>query len=158
MKEKASKDKAKGKEKAGKDEQLEEFIQVMQPRKGPSWKDVDAAPAANANGSASTLKSKKSSRYVQEDGASDHTLSGNEPASDMDWLKRHMKSSLDLSESADKAFDQSDVEMDPPTEVRLFPHDIKSDILMVLRLGCYQKLTERRSKAHYPSNRPALPS
>ena len=38
-----------------------------------------------------------------------------EPASDMDWLRRHTKSALTL-DSEEKAFEQSDSEPDEPNE------------------------------------------
>lgn len=112
----SSKDKTKPTTKGKKDEQLEEFINVMKARKGPSWKDADAAPAADAPDRASSSKSKTRSQPTDKAREQTPEVANDEPASDMDWLKRHMKSSLDLSEGAEKAFDQSDVEMDQPAE------------------------------------------
>ncbi|EKM52462.1 uncharacterized protein PHACADRAFT_126290 [Phanerochaete carnosa HHB-10118-sp] len=142
VKDKVSKEKAKpstkGRGRDNKDERLEEFMQVMQPRKGPSWKDVDTVPSADAQGVASTSKVRMQGRSAKEDEEpSDADVSGGEPASDVDWLKRHMKPSLTLSESADMVFDQSDTEMDQLSETpaKSSPEDeAKSTILRTGRL------------------------
>ncbi|KAH9943660.1 hypothetical protein B0H21DRAFT_810303 [Amylocystis lapponica] len=113
---------SKGKNKAD-DAQLDEFMQIMQPRtkKGPSWANEDATPLASTTTgipvSASTskkltLKSKAvdTTNNGLEDGTQpSHTDTG---LSDTDWLKRHTKQAIEESEDAvpEKAFSQSDGE------------------------------------------------
>ena len=115
----------------GKEAQLDEFMQVMQPRtrKGPSWKDDDAVLPATVAGS---VKIEKKSSSKQRDAESSHIderngdsiddeadeNQQNAAVSDMDWLKRHMKSNLDISDhTTEKVFEQSDDEMDAePTQ------------------------------------------
>lgn len=106
------------------DPQLEEYLEVMQPRakKGPSWKD--GAPEAQTTPSTVSTKSVE----LPEDPA--EALP--EPASDADWLKRHMRSSLDIVASSQSAvFDQVEdtVVVDQPEPVcPLFdPHLTFSD-------------------------------
>ncbi|KIP06573.1 hypothetical protein PHLGIDRAFT_106837 [Phlebiopsis gigantea 11061_1 CR5-6] len=130
--------KGKEKEKSPGDAQLEEYMQVMQPRsrKGPSWKDSDVLPAPGAKASSSTTQA-KSSEEGADDGEAPDASPENEAASDMDWLKRHTKSSLDISESANQDFVQSDEDMeDAPAEPpKSSPQDeAKSIILQTGRL------------------------
>ncbi|OSD03770.1 hypothetical protein PYCCODRAFT_1434157 [Trametes coccinea BRFM310] len=110
------------KTKGAKDELVDEFLQVMQPRtkKGPSWKDDDATPASTASTSAAagaeaTKQGKKSkanksvAENAEEDGEQlDDEAAPAEGLSDMDWLKRHTRPTLD--EPVEKVFEQSDDE------------------------------------------------
>ena len=119
---KATKSSAKDKSKKGKDDGLaDEFMQVMQPRnKGPSWKDADPVPAPVASTSTSpAIDAKKSSKKGKEkleatDGKAEEQPvveeASAEPVSDMDWLKRHTKSTLDSVDAPEKVFEQSDDE------------------------------------------------
>ncbi|KAI0656208.1 hypothetical protein C8Q70DRAFT_1012681 [Cubamyces menziesii] len=88
-----SKDKTKGKA----DELENEFLQVMQPRtkKGPSWKDDDPVPGPVASSSTGATKQ----QAAQADAVSD-----------LDWLKRHTKTTLDDVETSGRVFEQSDDE------------------------------------------------
>jgi multiple RNA-binding domain-containing protein 1 len=109
---------SKGKEKAKGNEQLEEFMQAMLPRsrKGPSWKDSDVAAS---DPSTSKPKKPKYKTETAENEPSETPSTTDEPASDTDWLRRHIKSSLDISMDAEEKLDQSDAEMDAPQEVCL---------------------------------------
>ncbi|KAI0776697.1 RNA-binding domain-containing protein [Trametes elegans] len=96
-----------------------EFLQVMQPRtkKGPSWKNDDPAPgpvvstSADATAATSGKKRKKSKDKDTADleqTAHEEASSAAEPVSDLDWLKRHTKPTLDVAEAPEKVFEQSD--------------------------------------------------
>lgn len=94
---------------------------MMQPRskKGPSWKDVDDTPAPTAK-DASSSKSKALAPPTPDDAESADPPPTDDAASDMDWLKRHMKSSLEIADpTAEKKFSQSDDEMDTTPDVRV---------------------------------------
>ncbi|KAI0078426.1 hypothetical protein K474DRAFT_1593990 [Panus rudis PR-1116 ss-1] len=95
-----------------KDGQLEEFMQVMQPRskKGPSWANDESLQVPGAPSTSKSKQKEKVSPETPED-QSDTDDEQAAPASDMDWLKRHMKSNLD----DEKAFEQSDDEPDEPS-------------------------------------------
>ncbi|KAH9856242.1 hypothetical protein C2E23DRAFT_810772 [Lenzites betulinus] len=95
-----------------------EYLQVMQPRtkKGPSWKDEEPTLASVASSSATIpdSSSKKGKKPKGNQESAMHTDDAEEPRdappqSDTDWLKRHMKTSLDEVDAA-KAFEQSDDE------------------------------------------------
>ncbi|KAI0753331.1 hypothetical protein C8Q80DRAFT_507618 [Daedaleopsis nitida] len=92
-----------------KNSQLEdEFLQVMQPRtmKGPSWKDDDAvAPVASTSTDPAKQKKSKKADTEQEDVVVVEEQPS-EALSDMDWLRRHTKSTA----VEEKAFEQSDDE------------------------------------------------
>ncbi|KAI0344215.1 RNA-binding domain-containing protein [Trametopsis cervina] len=113
------------------DPQLEEYLEVMQPRakKGPSWKD--GAPEAQTTPSTVSTKSVE----LPEDPA--EALP--EPASDADWLKRHMRSSLDTVASSQSAvFDQVEDTMvvdqpEPPTATA--PSQADDNVTMILQTG-----------------------
>ena len=89
-------------------------MQVMQPRtRGPSWKDTDpvALPTASTstNVTINSAKDKKSKKAITSTNDLDEQpdepeLSGG-PMSDMDWLKRHTKSTLDAVDVPQKAFE-----------------------------------------------------
>ncbi|KAI0334194.1 hypothetical protein GY45DRAFT_1243119 [Cubamyces sp. BRFM 1775] len=112
--EKKPKDKAKGKA----DELEDEFLQVMQPRtkKGPSWKDDEPAPgpvASSSTGPTSELSKKaKTPKKKPEspDEDSEQQTAQVEAVSDLDWLKRHTKPTLDDVEAPGRVFEQSDDE------------------------------------------------
>ena len=105
----------------------------MQPRskKGPSWRDSDALPAPSAKASSSTSQAKSSDKGDVDDETPDAPPES-EATSDMDWLKRHMKSSLDISESANKDFVQSDEEMEGAAEEppKSTPQDDTKNIIL----------------------------
>ncbi|KAI0060073.1 hypothetical protein BV25DRAFT_1807867 [Artomyces pyxidatus] len=93
----------KGKAKA-KDDQFEQFMDVMQPRSrsGPSWADEppsEPIPAKNA---------KKGQDAVLNIAAVDDAEMQPEGLSDLEWMRRRMRQGVE--ESADKAFEQSDDE------------------------------------------------
>ena len=111
------------KDKAKKDKHVElvdEFMQVMQPRtRGPSWKDTDPVALPTASTSTNVIinsvkKDKKLKKAITSTNDLDEQpdepeLSGG-PMSDMDWLKRHTKSTLDADDALQKVFEQSDDE------------------------------------------------
>lgn len=108
-----SKDKTKGKT----DELEHEFLQVMQPRtkKGPSWKDDEpAGPVASTSTGATSESSKKTKtlKPKPEDLAEDseQQIVQTDAVSDLDWLKRHTKTTLDDLEAPGRVFEQSDDE------------------------------------------------
>jgi len=116
-----------------KDDQLDEFLQVMKPRtkKGPSW--ADEQPVAS-----SSKSSIPSARTLPSQG-SEQVSEVPEGLSDMDWLRRHTKQSVD---APDKAFEQSDDEADddPAKSPVLIENEhttkdpIKATILQTARL------------------------
>lgn len=98
-----------------------EFLQVMQPRtkKGPSWADGEIPqPVASTSTAAepSTAKKPKGENpsadpAAMEDQQTEEAQPDAEVVSDMDWLKRHMRPTLDDELSVtDKVFEQSDDE------------------------------------------------
>ncbi|KAI0668958.1 hypothetical protein C8Q78DRAFT_978775 [Trametes maxima] len=102
------------------DELANEFLQFMRPRtKGPSWKDDDPTPAPqtsslidSASGSSQkgkTLGEKASKAKSAEASGGPMGQSSEEPASDLDWLRRHTKPTLDEVETFE-TFEQSDDE------------------------------------------------
>ncbi|KAI0689011.1 hypothetical protein BC835DRAFT_1283850 [Cytidiella melzeri] len=86
------------KAKAAKDPQLQEFLDVMQPRakKGPSWKD-GAVEEPQELARKSVIASAKS-KHVQVSETAQV-----EPASDLDWLKQHTKASVHEAKGAEEA-------------------------------------------------------
>ncbi|KAH9887035.1 hypothetical protein C8Q73DRAFT_748774 [Cubamyces lactineus] len=109
--------KLKSKDKTKTDELEHEFLQVMQPRtkKGPSWKDDEpAGPVASTSTGATSESSKKakSSKPKPEDLAEDseQQIVQTDAVSDLDWLKRHTKTTLDDLEAPGRVFEQSDDE------------------------------------------------
>ncbi|KAM5538761.1 hypothetical protein V8D89_007483 [Ganoderma adspersum] len=118
---KGSKSSTKDRSKKGKHVELvDEFMQVMQPRtKGPSWKDTDpVAPPTASTSTDVTINTAKNDKKLKEAIASTNDLdeqpdepeASGGPMSDMDWLKRHTKSTLDPVDALQKAFEQSDDE------------------------------------------------
>lgn len=91
-------------------------MQVMQNKKGPSWKDVDTLPVTNSKVSTSASKVSRPEPVAETEEAID--VPADESTSDLDWLKRRMKSSLDISQPVEKEFAQSDEEMEEHSEVR----------------------------------------
>ncbi|KAI0370963.1 hypothetical protein BV20DRAFT_1071162 [Pilatotrama ljubarskyi] len=149
---KASKSSSKDKSKKtdAKGDLAVEFLQVMQPRtkKGPSWKDDDPAPAPVASTSAlaeaeATKKGKKSkdkAKKAEEEGEQpEQADAAAEPVSDLDWLKRHMKPTLEDPEEPEKVYEQSDdepmedAESEGDEEVQP-PDPAKATILQTSRL------------------------
>ncbi|KAI1790828.1 RNA-binding domain-containing protein [Ganoderma leucocontextum] len=118
---KSSKSSTKDKSKEGKHAELvDEFMQVMQPRhKGPSWKDTDpvAPPIVSTDAIDPTKKNKERKGKEKESAAGEangeplgEPETSGEPLSDMDWLRRHTKSTLDSVDAPQKVFEQSDDE------------------------------------------------
>lgn len=73
--------------------QLDEFMRVMQPSKGPSWANEQQPESANS-------APKKNQDESGEDASVTDALDG---LSDLDWMKRHMSKTVD---EADKVFEQ----------------------------------------------------
>ena len=89
----------------------------MQPRtkKGPSWKDDDPVPgpvASSSTGATSELpKRSKPSKELESSGEiSEQQATQADAVSDLDWLKRHTKTTLDDVETPGRVFEQSDDE------------------------------------------------
>ena len=82
------------------DPQFEEFAKAIRPRtrKGPSWANEDPVPSTSSASAKSASNSKSRPQPVtpvdDEPGPSVDGP-GTEGLSDLDWLKRHTKSSLD---------------------------------------------------------------
>ena len=91
-------------------------MKVMQPRskKGPSWANEDAVPGPSTSQPPHKENTAPEDEEMDEDSQPQES-SAVEPASDMDWLRRHTKSALTL-DSEEKAFEQSDSEPDEPNE------------------------------------------
>lgn len=118
---KDSKSSAEDKSKKGKHAELiDEFMQAMQPRtRGPSWKDIDpvsqSAPSTSTDPATKSKKSKKGKDQECTTGKEDDEQPGEpeasgEPLSDMDWLRRRTKTTLDSVDAPRKVFEQSDDE------------------------------------------------
>ncbi|KAK7046017.1 Multiple RNA-binding domain-containing protein 1 [Paramarasmius palmivorus] len=104
---KARKDNKEDGKKSKKDSQMAEFLEVMAPKKGPSWAN-EAQTQPEASTSAKKIDDKDVDMVVPEEGLSD-----------LDWMRRRMTSNVD---EAEKAFEQSDEEEDGnrnanPTEI-----------------------------------------
>lgn len=83
----------------------------MEPRskRGPSWKD--SAVTDQPDDTKSRKKKTDDSAQELQDDAVTPDIAQDSATSDMDWLKRHMKSSVHASEqSQETIFDQSDEE------------------------------------------------
>lgn len=91
-------------------------MQIMQNKKGPSWKDADTLLMTNSKASTSASKVSRPEPVAEKEEAID--APADETTSDLDWLKRRMKLSLDISQPVEKDFAQSDEEMAEPSEVR----------------------------------------
>ncbi|KAG6916876.1 hypothetical protein DXG01_004785 [Tephrocybe rancida] len=93
-------------EKLNTDEQLDEFMKVMQPRnrKGPLW--------ANDAPSEAPVVPVAEPEVVEDVPMADETIS------DLEWMKRRMGSTVDVIE---KAFEQSDDEDGPSKPVQSIP-------------------------------------
>ncbi|KAG7085951.1 hypothetical protein E1B28_003479 [Marasmius oreades] len=84
--------------------QMEEFMEVMQPKKGPAW----------ANDAQSQPEASTSAKKID-----DEVLVDEEGVSDTDWLKRRMSKNVD---GVEKVFEQSDDEdVDDDVETILAP-------------------------------------
>ncbi|EIN05691.1 RNA-binding domain-containing protein [Punctularia strigosozonata HHB-11173 SS5] len=110
-----------------KDQQLEEFMETMKPRKkGRTWANEEPSPSAQPDAlrhpdkkSRSTSKNPEGAspdRNVDPTGADDGDQE-NVGMSDMDWLKKHMSKRVEEVE-AEKAFEQSDEEDSMDTQDR----------------------------------------
>ena len=98
-----------------KDAQLEEFLGVMKSRAkhGPSWKD---GVAEDSQQSTKTSKSTSAVSDVEMEDASEDQTAQQAPASDLDWLKQHTKSSLNEGSTA---VDESTAQGAAPSKVCL---------------------------------------
>lgn len=87
-------------------------MEVMQPRKkGQSWNDNAVVEPSAAPQDAKKSKAKAKTTAPASDEEELSSPPGQDAASDMDWLKQHMKSSLELETPAkETVFDQSDDE------------------------------------------------
>ena len=120
-------------------------MQTMQSRskKGPSWKDEDAIPSAEPLSSKIASKATDVPRAVDpidvsaEDVAMDETApDAGDAASDMDWLKRHMKTNLEITEAAqEKVFEQSDDEPEAPAAAVSVRVSLRRTLLMCPSTG-----------------------
>ncbi|KZP05093.1 RNA-binding domain-containing protein [Athelia psychrophila] len=105
------------KPKSKKAAQLDEFLEVMQPRnkKGPSWANEassqpapaiepisNAAPPSTANGDINSMEVDVAENIGNEEKG--------EEMSDLDWMKRRMSQATDVAPVTEKAFEQSDDE------------------------------------------------
>ncbi|KAF6749962.1 rRNA primary transcript binding protein [Ephemerocybe angulata] len=135
-----------------KNKQLEEFMEVMQPKKGPTWANdatatapepiIPTAPSTSAQAPAAATP-KADEDVAMEDVSEDAPAA--EPLSDADWLKQRMSANVDKVKE-EKVFEQSDdedegeakkdVAMDVVKEVKPEePKDpIKETILQTSRL------------------------
>ncbi|KAL4248789.1 Multiple RNA-binding domain-containing protein 1 [Abortiporus biennis] len=106
--------------KSKKDEQLEEFLQVMQPRskKGPSWANNEPPipSTSKVDPHAQTNSNTEDNAPATDD---TNQLPSGEGLSDSDWLKRHTAKSLDDPSQPERVFDQSDEEMQEPDGEKL---------------------------------------
>ena len=107
---------------------------MMQPRskKGPSWANEDAVPGPSTSQPSLKENSAPEDEEMDEDPQPQES-SAVEPASDMDWLRRHTKSALTL-DSEEKAFEQSDSEPDEPNEPVSFAVSFPSFIYLTFNL------------------------
>ncbi|KAF8654742.1 hypothetical protein AX16_003397 [Volvariella volvacea WC 439] len=94
-------------EKPKKASQLDRFMEVMQPRNknGPSWANDDQPVAQAKHVNAPPPPAAPEPEQALEE-VPEPSMEG---LSDMEWMKRHMSSKV---EAEDKAFEQSDDEMD----------------------------------------------
>ncbi|KAG5340712.1 hypothetical protein C0989_000592 [Termitomyces sp. Mn162] len=99
-------------EKPKTDDQLEEFMKVMQPRnkKGPSW--ANDAPSEGPVVSAPEVE--EDVLMAEDKVAHDETIS------DLEWMKRRMGSTVD---EVDKVFEQSDDEDEPSKAMKPEPQE-----------------------------------
>ncbi|OCH87831.1 hypothetical protein OBBRIDRAFT_795808 [Obba rivulosa] len=119
-----SKDAKKGIDDSSKTNALaDEFLQIMQPRakKGPSWAAGDViqpiASTSTAIQPAPAKAKKAKAKDVLTVPATDDALHVEEQpradaVSDMEWLQRHTRSTLDEAPTTDKVFEQSDDDAD----------------------------------------------
>ena len=89
---KARVDREKEPEKSKKENQMDEFLEVMKPRKGPSWAN-EIQPEAST-----------SAKKIEDEAMDVETTEG---LSDMDWMRKHISKNVDAVE---KAYEQSDDE------------------------------------------------
>ncbi len=119
-KEKASRTTKNGPKVSG-DLRFEEFAKAIRPRtqKGPSWANEDSVPSASTSKAppkASKLRSKPLVGNSFEGPAGDEANAGG--LSDLDWLKRHTKSSEnDAIGQQEQLYEQSDEETDEKEDV-----------------------------------------
>ncbi|CAL1696264.1 unnamed protein product [Somion occarium] len=118
-------------------------MKVMQPRskKGPSWANEDGV--LQPSGSSASSRGNAQASAIEDTGMAETVDAGESKAegvSDMDWFKRHTKPTLE-TESAEKAFEQSEDEGEEQQEVnetdgRERPPDdpLKATILETSRL------------------------
>ncbi|KAG6892118.1 hypothetical protein C0993_004795, partial [Termitomyces sp. T159_Od127] len=88
------------------DDQLDEFMKIMQPRnkKGPLW--ANDAPSVQP-----AVPAPENDADADADAPGDDKAAHDEAISDLEWMKRRMGSAVD---EVDKVFEQSDDEDAPP--------------------------------------------
>ncbi|KAG6844322.1 hypothetical protein H0H87_007806 [Tephrocybe sp. NHM501043] len=91
-------------EQPDKDDQLDEFMKVMQPRKGPLW--------ANDAQSETQVTPVEETTVEEDVPMADDTTARDETISDLEWMRRRMGNTVDTA-AAEKAFEQSDDEDGP---------------------------------------------
>ncbi|KAG6866156.1 hypothetical protein C0991_008110 [Blastosporella zonata] len=101
-------------EKSNADDQLDEFMKVMQPRnkKGPLW--------ANDAPSETPVVPVPEPEVDQDVPMTDDSAARDETISDLEWMKRRMESTVDVVE---KVFEQSDDEDSPSKPAKSTPHE-----------------------------------
>ncbi|KIK58791.1 hypothetical protein GYMLUDRAFT_170626 [Collybiopsis luxurians FD-317 M1] len=125
---KKTKPDSKKEEKSKKDKQMEEFLEVMQTKKGPSWANE---PQPEASTSAKTLDDSTSAAVGEP--------ANEEGLSDMEWMRRRMTEKTDVEEKAffqsdDEKEDQEAVSQSAPDEPEEPNDTTKEAILQTSRL------------------------
>lgn len=132
--------------KNGSDPQFEEFAKATRSRtqKGPSWANEDADIQPSSSTASGSGKSKIPSHIPSSETLPSPSGSTNpEGLSDLDWLKRHTKSSLDVSSvNAEQTFEQSDE--DGSQEVRLRSFFLDFVLTRALRMRRKNRRIRRR--------------
>jgi multiple RNA-binding domain-containing protein 1 len=118
--------------------QLDEYMEVMQPRtkKGPSWAneahsqpqpDATSSSIGNVHSSRVALIEKAEVDAEEEEKSESMDGKKEEGISDLDWMKRRMKENIEATE---KVFEQSDDEMDGGAD----DHEASREVGIRLRL------------------------
>ncbi|KAF8907613.1 hypothetical protein CPB84DRAFT_1674795 [Gymnopilus junonius] len=110
------------------DKKLEEFMNVMQPKKGPAWANEVVTQQSVAQQSTDETK----------EGAEDMDIKTQGQLSDLEWMRQRMSKNIDSNE---RVFEQSDDEDQPQTQVEVqakepseLPDLTKETILQTARL------------------------
>ncbi|KAF4586102.1 Multiple RNA-binding domain-containing protein 1 [Pleurotus pulmonarius] len=94
------------------DDKLEEFLDVMRPRtrKGPLWANDEGKPGPS--GPTATVEHPSSEPAIPSPSTGNNEVGNDEPLSDLEWMRRHMSSKVDV---APRAFQQDDEVMEEPS-------------------------------------------